>query len=343
MTPTARAALAALIAFAPVAGWAQEDDAGTREAAGASTGGDAIPADDATTGAEGDAEPAEAGTVTRYTVPVETAPSEAEADLSPEARGRADAEGLRRLDAEGGDDPLAEAVEALDLTGQALGALAVGDEDRALDLLARATGEIEMLIARRPVLALAPADTQIIERDLVGSVGAAETLREEIEDLVDDGRLQQARGLMRDFASEIALVTTSLPLATYPDALLRAAAEVEAGQPEVATAILTEALSTAVIEEVAIPLPPLRAEAVLLEAEALVASPERTEEEDARLDGLLEVAREQVRMGQVLGYGTRDDYEAVLDAIDRVEDEAVDTPAERAFARVRERLSGIFD
>ena len=68
-----------------------------------------------------------------------------------------------------------------------------------------------------------------------------------------------ARELMRDFAFEIVLATTSLPLATYPDALLAAAAEVEAGRPEEAPAVPSRAPSTVVIEEVAIPLPPLGA------------------------------------------------------------------------------------
>ena len=367
MTLAARAALAALMALAPMMAWAQDDagtdDAATSQATADTTAGAApvegsdeggpVPENTSvaeTTGGGSGVEDAAAGPedardvrVTRRAVPVQPAPSEAEEEMSAEARSRADAEGLRRLDTKAGDDPLAEAADALDLTRQAVDALAAGEDDRAIELLADATGELQVLIARRPVLALAPADTQVIERDLAASADAVELLREEIEDLVDDGRLQRARELMRDFASEIVLVTTSRPLATYPDALLLAAAEIEAGRPEEALAVLSQALSTVVIEEVAIPLPPLRAEAVLLEAEALVAEPERTEEEDARLERLLEVAREQVRMGRALGYGTEDDYEAVLDAIDRIEDEAEETPVERAFARVRERLSGIFD
>lgn len=159
---------------------------------------------------------------------------------------------------------------------------------------------------------------------------------------MEDGRLQSVRELMRGFASEIVLQTASLPLATYPAALLAAAAELEDGRPEIAVDILGRTLHGG-DRGGRHPPAPLRAEAVLPEAEALLTEPDRTEEEQDRLEALLEVAREQVGMGQTLGYGTEDDHDAVLDEIGRVEDEARETPIERGFAQLREGLSGISD
>ena len=53
----------------------------------------------------------------------------------------------------------------------------------------------------------------------LGSVEAVRGLGKQIADLVDDGKFQEARPLLSGFASEVVIRTTSLPLATYPDAI----------------------------------------------------------------------------------------------------------------------------
>ena len=283
------------------------------------------------------------GTMTHTSIPIQRIDRISQAEeASPEARERADREGLSRLETKA-DDPIVEAADALAKTRDAVDALAAGDALAALDLLADATGELEVLIARRPMLALAPAETRVIERDLLADLATIERLCDEIEDLVDDGRIQEARVLMRDLASELVLETVNLPLATYPDVLVAAAAHVEAGEVDAALAILASALSTTVVTETIIPLPPLRAEAVLAEAEVLLARPDRTGADNDAIEALLDVARHQVEMGRALGYGARADYRAVLDEIDRIEDEAEETVVERAFAQVRATLSRVFD
>jgi YfdX protein len=218
-----------------------------------------------------------------------------------------------------------EATLALEKTEEALTALDDGDTQAAIDALAVATGKLETVVAREPELALAPLSTRLIQRDLLGDIDTIEAAREQIEELVDEGQLQQARPLMRDFASEIIIETTNLPLATYPGALLRATALIDDGDAEAAKQILATALSTVVLTEEQIALPVLRAERFIDAAEAALdeTSPAETVEiEPAEADGFetasgdntltpgefVQAAREQLNLAEALGYGTEDDF-----------------------------------
>ena len=353
-------ALALLLAFPALAqsdadapatnGAVTAGNAATNGTTGADTSSDATA--DTADAASGDAT-SDGANVTTMTVPVVTAPSAAEEGMSDEARARADTEGRARLERRAGD-PIEEAVTALAKTEEAIAALAEGRTDEAIDMIADATGELQVLIARRPVLALAPAATSIEELDVLASPAAIRLQRERIEDLVDDGFIQEARALMRDFGSELILRTTNLPLATYPEALTIAAAEIEAGRPDAALDLLLRTLSTTVITEEVIPLPTLRAEAIMAEAEALAGTQtaadgtdERSEEAIAAhadaIEVLLDAARDQIEMARAFGYLQRREAGAILDQIEEIEDEAVPNAAERLFQNVRVKLAGLFD
>lgn len=202
-TRTPRAAAptlaAALIATFPHLALAQDARTGDAGAPSMETADvlqdDPVIAENAAPGpdADADAAPTEdpGRTATRTTSPVATSDA-AVADAAGEA--------TRRLE-ENAADPVAEAAEALDLTAEAVRALAGEDPRSALPLVEDAVGRLEVLIARRPSLVLAPADTEVLERDLFAALPTVEALRERIEHLVDDDRIQEARELMRDFGS----------------------------------------------------------------------------------------------------------------------------------------------
>lgn len=262
---------------------------------------------------------------------------------------------------------LDDATRALEETETALTALDEGDTDAALEALAVATGKLESVVARDPALALAPVDTRLLQRDLLGDVETIQAAREVIEDLVDDGKLQEARPLMRDFASEIVVKTSNLPLATYPDALLRATAQIDAGEVETAKQTLATALGTLVITEEVIALPVLRAqllidaaEKALGEEEGATADVGATESDSSETEGAdeavdteplspsdyVEAARTQLRIAEALGYGEEDDFEELhenLDELDEQVDLADDTggvfdKVGDSFIRLKQRL-----
>ena len=260
-----------------------------------------------------------------------------------------------------------DATLALEKTEEALTALDDDDRQGALDALAIATGKLQSVVARDPDLALAPVDVTLIRRDLLGDVETIDKAREAIEDLVDDGRLQQARPLLRDFASELIVETTNLPLATYPAAILRATAQIDDDEIEKAKQTLATALSTMVITEDVIALPVLRAELLIGAAEAALGEDDATAPEsestetgsaDAETNGemadpeplspgaYVEAARNQLRIAEALGYGDEDDFEELHENLERL-DEQIDAQEDtggildtirESFGRLKERF-----
>ena len=219
-----------------------------------------------------------------------------------------------------------EAVDALDETNAAIAAIEKGDKDAAIAALALATGKLETVLAREPDLALAPVRVDHIIHDVVGSVEAVRGLGKQIADLVDDGKFQEARPLLSEFVSEVVIRTTSLPLATYPDAILAATALLDDGKTDEAMTVLNAALSTQVVTDMVIALPPLRAVAMIEKAKALLnddgeAANDKAATEDADLTAAdyVEAARQELEIAEALGYGRESDFEDLHEALDELD------------------------
>lgn len=234
---------------------------------------------------------------------------------------------------------LVEAVSALDETQAAINAIHAGNNQEAIDALARATGKLEIILAREPRLALAPVANSVIEHDVLATPGDVKALTDRIEDLTDNGRLQEARRLMEGLASEMVIRTSNLPLSTYPDAIKRAAALLDQQKPQEAKLVLLNALSTIVVTETIIPLPIVRAEASIEAARVVAAKNNRTQEDNQAIAAELQKAREQIEMAQALGYATKKDLDDLQDAIKELERE---TGGGNAATRLFERIKGLF-
>ena len=241
---------------------------------------------------------------------------------------------------------LSEAVDALAQTRTAIQALEDGDEQGALDALARATGRLDLILARSPDLALAPVDVTVTRRDLIATIEAVEDLRDRIEDLVEDGELQAARPLMASFGSEAVIQTTSVPLGTYPRAIKDAAALIDAGRSGEARARLEAALTTLVVEETIVPLPLVRAQALIEQArdqlEAAGADSAANGKASMNLRSLIENADYQVRLARALGYGDDALYDELEDELEELED-SVEQGREPGglISSIRERIDAI--
>jgi hypothetical protein len=233
-----------------------------------------------------------------------------------------------------------EAVSAIQETQNALMAIDRNQRQQALDALARATGKLEILLAREPSLALAPVDVSVVTRDVVGDERALEALRKRAEEALERGRLQEARRLISDLASETVVSVSNLPLATYPAAIKTAAAQLDRGQTEAAKATLQTALNTLVVQETIFPLPLQRAQVALNEAKRLAEKANRTEADNRRLALLLANARREIRFGQSLGYGIEDDMRQLLAEVDQIESRTSGQKHGRGFF---DRIDGLFD
>lgn len=213
-----------------------------------------------------------------------------------------------------------EATSAVHETQNAIKALYEKKNKDALAALERATGKLEIILVREPELALAPQSVNAVTYNILADIDAIKTLRDEIEDALDDGRVQEARRLIRNLASETVISVSNIPLATYPNAIKQAVKQIDDGKIEEAKQVLQTALNTLVVTDTIIPLPVVAADNMLEEAKTLAEKSDRKEEENKRLDDLIKGARKKLEFAQALGYGSKKDFKNLYKQLDKIED-----------------------
>ena len=234
-----------------------------------------------------------------------------------------------------------EAHSALDETNAALEALDAGKTKEAIDALARATGKLELIVARDPDLALAPVDVALVTHDLYATPESITKARDEAKDLLRQGKVQEARRLLSGLASEIVIRVTNLPLATYPDAIKEVTPLIDEGKTEDAKAALRAALSTLVVTSHAISLPVVRAQAALDEAEKLLEKEEMLEGDTEKISAQIKNAREQLEMAELLGYAEKEELKEFREQIAELERKiGAGEETTGVFAKLRKSLEG---
>lgn len=235
-----------------------------------------------------------------------------------------------------------EALSAIQETKKALKALEDKKSDDALKALERATGKLNIILARDPNLALAPVDVTVTTHDVYGTVDQIKQVRKQAESHLEEGELQKARHLIRGLGSEIVISIASIPLKTYPTAIATVTPLIDQGKIDEAKEALQAAHNTVVVTEHVIPLPLLRAEEKLTKAEELAQKEGRSEEDSKSLTKLIEEIREQLKLGEVLGYGTKQDYKKFSAEIETIEDKTKEGKTVKGiFSTVRAYISDL--
>jgi hypothetical protein len=232
----------------------------------------------------------------------------------------------------------AEAVIAIRETRTAIDAIKENRREDAVAAIERATGKIDILLARHPNAALLPVDQQVAVFD---------TAPDNIDDIRDigaaaDGAVQlgdfpHARGLLYGLMSEVRIHTVNLPLASYPTALSTAARLMEQKRNDDAEAVLNTALGTLVLTDRIIPIPMLVARRELEQAQA-----ERDKNKGAALHSV-ESARKELKLAQELGYAIGDpDYQALDDQLSDLHKQLKgNADTNSVFSKIRERLASL--
>jgi hypothetical protein len=233
----------------------------------------------------------------------------------------------------------AEAVAAVAETRKAIAALADGKTDDAVAAIERATGKVDVLLARNPATALVDVAYAVEVIDAAPVDLQAIKARARAADMAVDAKdYPAARVLLDGLTSEIRIRTYNLPLATYPAALKEAARLLDTKQTKEATTVLLTALNTLVIVDHVKPLPILLAQAAVDAAES-VSKKDRTAAQT-----LLAAARNEVERAKELGYAGLDpDYVALNGEISSVEKQLKgngDTAS--TFSSLRQKLSSFF-
>lgn len=233
-----------------------------------------------------------------------------------------------------------EAVSAIQDTKKALKSLEDKKPEEAIKALERAMGKLNIILARDPQLALAPIDVTFVTRDVYGTIQQIKDVRKQAESYLDDGQLQKARQLIRELGSEIVIRIDSLPLKTYPQAIVAVTPLIDQGKIAEAKEALQAALNTVVVTEHILPLPLLRAEEKLTKAEELAQKDPRSEDDNKTLAKILGESREQLKLAEALGYGTKQDYKKFEAEIETIEEKTKEgRGAKGIFGTVKGYLS----
>ena len=228
-----------------------------------------------------------------------------------------------------------DAIAAVGLTGAAIKSIAANKKDEALTSIEGATGKINILLARNPASALIPVSVDVLVIDTApADPKVIDQIVQRATDATKHRDLPVARILLASLVSELRIRTTSLPLATYPAALQRAAQLLDQGKNQDAGKVLLTAVNTLVMVDHVIPLPLLLAQA------AIDAANSQRQNKDIALT-LLKTARNEANQSRLLGYLSSDsEYKGLDDEISSLES-AIEGKADTSsmFSHLRDRIA----
>jgi hypothetical protein len=229
-----------------------------------------------------------------------------------------------------------DAVAAIKLSHMAVAAIAANKKDEAMTAIKQATGKVKILLDRNPQNALIPVEIEVKVIDTAPhEINAIDGMAKAALIAVDQRNFPAARIVLHSLMSEIRVRTYSLPLATYPAALNRAAHLLDQQKPEQAQTELSTALDTLDVAERVTPIPLILARAAIAAAEA-----ERDRDKNAA-QTLLETAKHELRRSQELGYAGDDPvYAGLNDDISNLEKQLKGKgDTNPVFAALREKLN----
>ncbi len=214
-----------------------------------------------------------------------------------------------------------EAKEVIIGTQNALIALNKNDGKTARDQLQDVLGKLDILLVKHPSLKLLPADVSAQIFDLENNYAEVKKLVEEADDLLDDHQIQQAREILDTLVSEIRVTTVNIPLGTFPVAIKEAIVQIDANKPEEAKIALENVLGMLVNTTDVFVLPVLEAESLVTDASELEHKSDLSKEESRKeILKLTAAATDKLKLAELLGYGSKDDYKALYKTIDEIDD-----------------------
>jgi len=229
-------------------------------------------------------------------------------------------------------------------TQKAIVALDAKDPKSASAILKGVVGKLENLLAKNPGLELVPAEVDADVIDFEGSNKEVSKAIDTAEDMLKHGKLQTARQIVSDMASEIRLTTTSIPLGTYPAAIKKIIPLIDAGKIEQATVDLNDVLDTLVVETDVMPLPVLRAEELLTVAAEMEHKDDLTQDKSrAEIQKFVDAAKDQLELAQLLGYGDKADYKVLYQGIDGIHKAVFTEKSASTWQKIKDDLAQFKD
>jgi tetratricopeptide (TPR) repeat protein len=212
---------------------------------------------------------------------------------------------------------ISEAVKAIQYTQDALIYLNGKDVQKAKESIKKAIGELSDLLNKPNTPYLLPVDVQISAYQFEGEVKDVAKLVNKTKILVTANKLPEAREVLNSLRSEIVIKTVNLPIATYPAALNLALKYLNENKINEAKDVLAMALSTLVETKTIIPIPLIKAQALIANAKEMV------KKDKKQALKYLEEAKKQLILAETLGYTSTSDttYKMLKDEITKLKKE----------------------
>ncbi len=255
------------------------------------------------------------------------------------ARAEADAQ-CKKAEQEAQKTIVPDAVAVIEETKKAISALTTGGKNKdALTALERASGKIDILLARRPEKSLLPVEYKVKLYDNAPILSSAiREINKALEKAIKEKNYPESRIFLNNLRSEITSRTYCLPLALYPNAISEATRLIEQKKPDEARSVLITALNTLVVVDQTIPLPILNAQVMCKLAEE-----KQKDDKDGALQ-LVSKARKELERAKDLGYSGNDREYASLDkSLHELEDQLKQNKSTTStFSTIKEKLSAFF-
>lgn len=229
-----------------------------------------------------------------------------------------------------------EAIDAIKETQNAIQDITSNKTNEALAAIERATGKINVLLARKPANALIPVDLAVEVIDNAPSdTNLILGIAKDASRALDDKDYPTARVLLAQLMSEIRVKTYNLPLATYPDALKQAAKLLDEKKTNDASNVLLTALNTLVEIDHVTPIPIVVAQAAINKAQA-----ERQKDKNAAVT-YVDLAKTELERARELGYSSNEpEYNALNNSLSDLEKQLKgNTNAESAFTKLKDEIA----
>ena len=235
---------------------------------------------------------------------------------------------------------VSEAIDSLKYAQDAYVALNKKDAKKATEDIEKAIGKLEVILAAKDAPQFLPINNRIKVQEFIGTSKDVEIAVDHVKDLLDEGKVQQARALMLPLVSQIDVTVISLPLASYPDALKLAAKYIHDEKLDKAKEVLYIALSTFTEVTEIIPIP-------LFESADLIAAASRVAKEDKeKALNYLNAASDALDVAEKLGYVSKSttSYKVLHEEIKKVQKEIKGkNEAEKLFDALTEKLKDFKD
>jgi hypothetical protein len=229
-----------------------------------------------------------------------------------------------------------EAIAAIEETQRAIDAISASTIGEALATLERATGKINVLLARNPATALIPVSQEVVVFDTAPEdVDSILEIADAVDVAIEFDNFPAARTLLYGLMSEIRMRTYNLPLATYPVALTEAARLLDQKKNEEARMVLMTALGTLVAVDEVTPIP------LLVAREAINQAQEQRDKDKETALAFLDTVRYELDRAMALGYAAKDpEYKKLKDEISNIQKQLKkNEDASSFFSKLEEILS----